>query len=54
MSITAFIISLISIFITLFMTIRTLLTERKNLEVEVINRVTSPNKKKSTFKYYFH
>lgn len=50
MSITAFIISLISIFITLFMTIRTLLTERKNLEVEVINRVT----KKSTFKYYFH
>lgn len=46
MSITSFIISLISIFITLFMTIRTLLTERKNLEVEVINRVTSPNKKR--------
>lgn len=46
LAITALIISIISIVITIFMTIRNLLAERKNVNVEIINQAYLPNIKR--------
>ncbi|WP_404803318.1 hypothetical protein [Mammaliicoccus sciuri] len=53
MTVAAFIISIISILINIIMAIRTLLSERKNVDVEVINQAYLDNIKRVHFNMIF-